>query len=543
MNWVITLVYFKDGENPKQGMKISRVLLYTAGIRHLLSLHPHSGEGTPPLYGDYEAQRHWMEITLNLPVNAWYRKTPHNDLLYWGLDYPPLTAYISLFCGSLSRHFDAPSMELHASRGYETDEHKVFMRFSVLALDFLVYFPAAWAICRSSQSITGHSWGNSALRAGLALAQPAFVLIDHAHFQYNAVSLGLALGGAAACVSGQEVAGSILFCLSLNFKQMSLYYAPVFFFYLLGRRLRRPQVSIHIIKLAATVFGTFTLLWAPFCIFASSERLCWGSLSDVLGRLFPFSRGLFEDKVANLWYTLSVVVDLRAATWISSGGLRALSVGATLLLLTPIAWDLLARPDSLRAAELYVSGHVEARLQRCCGWAKHRNVVRFLLALFNSGMAFFLCSFQVHEKSFLLPLVPLSFLALEDPLFVGWLSCIAVFSMHPLLLRDGVSLAYIATTGLFLVALRTCFHALAVAKVPEVLNKYADWHSEPSRSKVLIVSGAGALVLHGLRALIPPPKRYPDLYPLLFSVYSFGHFVGAWIYGICWQRRISTVVH
>ena len=53
------------------------------------------GHNTPPMYGDYEAQRHWMEITLHLPVEKWY----FYDLQYWGLDYPPLTAYVSWVCG------------------------------------------------------------------------------------------------------------------------------------------------------------------------------------------------------------------------------------------------------------------------------------------------------------------------------------------------------------------------------------------------------------------------------------------------------------
>ena len=30
-------------------------------------LHGHSGEGKPPMYGDFEAQRHWMEITVRRP--------------------------------------------------------------------------------------------------------------------------------------------------------------------------------------------------------------------------------------------------------------------------------------------------------------------------------------------------------------------------------------------------------------------------------------------------------------------------------------------
>ena len=61
-----------------------------------------SGQGQPPMYGDYEAQRHWQEITVNLPVNKWYFNSTQNDLLYWGLDYPPLTAYHSYFVGKVS---------------------------------------------------------------------------------------------------------------------------------------------------------------------------------------------------------------------------------------------------------------------------------------------------------------------------------------------------------------------------------------------------------------------------------------------------------
>ena len=47
------------------------------------------------MFGDYEAQRHWMELTIPLPTREWYR----HDLQYWGLDYPPLTAYVTWACG------------------------------------------------------------------------------------------------------------------------------------------------------------------------------------------------------------------------------------------------------------------------------------------------------------------------------------------------------------------------------------------------------------------------------------------------------------
>jgi alpha-1,3-glucosyltransferase len=55
------------------------------------------GQGIPPMFGDYEAQRHWMELTNHLPTRQWYKY----DLQYWGLDYPPLTAYHSWLCGKM----------------------------------------------------------------------------------------------------------------------------------------------------------------------------------------------------------------------------------------------------------------------------------------------------------------------------------------------------------------------------------------------------------------------------------------------------------
>lgn len=40
-------------------------------LQAVVSVGSHSGLGKPPLHGDYEAQRHWMEITINLPIHKW----------------------------------------------------------------------------------------------------------------------------------------------------------------------------------------------------------------------------------------------------------------------------------------------------------------------------------------------------------------------------------------------------------------------------------------------------------------------------------------
>ena len=36
---------------------------------------PYSGQGKGPLHGDFEAQRHWMELTNHLPVWDPWTKT------------------------------------------------------------------------------------------------------------------------------------------------------------------------------------------------------------------------------------------------------------------------------------------------------------------------------------------------------------------------------------------------------------------------------------------------------------------------------------
>ena len=84
-------------------ISLEEILVMTFGLllRAMTSVHPHSGQGVPPMFGDYEAQRHWQEITVNLPIQDWYQNTTDNDLLYWGLDYPPLTAYHSWIVGKV----------------------------------------------------------------------------------------------------------------------------------------------------------------------------------------------------------------------------------------------------------------------------------------------------------------------------------------------------------------------------------------------------------------------------------------------------------
>lgn len=313
---------------------ITLVLSAALVLRVLVGYQPHSGQdnhhGSKIAYGgDYEAQRHWMELTWHLPVGEWY----WYDLQYWGLDYPPLTAYVSYICGAFSEWMVGPhTVALHSSRGYEGDPtHKSFMRATVWVLDLLIYFPAAFCILKvlwrskrkkpnARQFFDEYSLSAAYL---LALFQPAIVLIDHGHFQYNTVALGLALWSFYFMTHPNFylhcIWASMLFCFALNFKQMTLYYAPAIFAYLLGRCFvpTTPGQDVHsqrclerFAALGVTVIVCFLLMFWPFLSFGPSDEDVQGISTlgvvlnrgkHVLIRIFPLERGLFEGKVANLW--------------------------------------------------------------------------------------------------------------------------------------------------------------------------------------------------------------------------------------------------
>jgi alpha-1,3-glucosyltransferase len=116
-----------------------------------------------------------------------------------------------------------------------------------------------------------------------------------------------------------ELVGALLFTLSLNFKHMALYYAPAFFCFLLhwcltdntaSHTKRRAPIAFFsaIIKLGVVVICTCGALWSPFCmspeipetdtelnIFENADHSCVQNLGQVVKRLFPIGRGLFED--------------------------------------------------------------------------------------------------------------------------------------------------------------------------------------------------------------------------------------------------------
>lgn len=298
-------------------LKIICVALFAVAIRVLLMVHPYSGRAEPPMHGDFEAQRHWQEITINLPISVWYENGTNNDLQYWGLDYPPLTAYHSYLMGRWANYMNTSYVALHASRGITEDAHKLFMRCTVLLADILIYIPAlllgCWLVYRQIWIVRSTDRGFRLLHVAVAMLYPGQILIDNGHFQYNNISLGLAAVAIYLIVQDRVHWGAFAFTLALNYKQMELYHALPVFFYLLSKVFSIPLDGgryyhltwlKRIVNIGIVVIFTFAILWLPWLT-------SWSSFLQVLHRIFPVQRGVFEDKVANIWCAVNVVIRIK----------------------------------------------------------------------------------------------------------------------------------------------------------------------------------------------------------------------------------------
>ena len=501
------------------------IILGSITIRSLISHHPHSGQGKPPLFGDYEAQRHWQEVTNNLPVEEWYFNSTRNDLQYWGLDYPPLTAYHSYLVGLSAPH--KSFVEFYASRGLETTEHKTFMRNSVLFADISLFLPAAAFFSKSLHPDESRRKFNQIVTLSAISLYPGLALIDNGHFQYNNISLGLFLFAAGCLLRGWDLTGSMMFVAALNYKQMELYHALPFFFYLLGKSLRQPTWFRKAVKLggiASVVLITFIAIWWPFL--SDTEQTL-----QVLRRIFPIARGVFEDKVANFWCTLNIFVKIK--TLIAAESAAVLCLAVTCIAVLPSNIYLLLNPSE----------------------------ENFMLSQIITSLGFFLFSFQVHEKSILLAAIPVAAFsttafvrskAKETSYVAVWFLSLSTLSMWPLLQKDGLGLPTLSLTTFFIVLSSYCglmdtselgqvyLDSTAYSrpgdgkKTPKknriVPVKEASFLSHVILSSIQMVSIIGAVALALLNVYAEPPTRYPDLWPVLISVYCSVHFIGAWMY-------------
>ncbi|KAL8687063.1 MAG: hypothetical protein Q9218_006660 [Villophora microphyllina] len=515
------------------------ILMAVGLFRWATSFWGYSGFGKPPMHGDFEAQRHWMEITTHLPVSQWY----FYDLPYWGLDYPPLTAYHSWFLGKIGSVIDSNWFALDASRGFEDQMLKVYMRATVLVSEYLIYIPAAVILTRKLGRMRGVSIWESSVALVAILMQPATVLIDHGHFQYNTVMLGFALASISSMLAGRALWGSAFFVAALCYKQMALYYAPAIFAYLIGICMVPKFSANRFVAITLVTTLSFGVCFAPLLLGSLYDRRrgipaytaksiplppllvslpfkfndqSWYyppllQLTQSVHRILPFARGLFEDKVANMWCAIHTAHKLNKYPL---GQMQRISTVITLISILPSTMTISLFP--------------------------HRELLPWAMA--STAWGFYLCSFQVHEKSVLLPLLPMTILLGSDGgldtemrTWIGWANMLGVWTLFPLLKKDELRMPYGVLTLLW---------SWLLGLPPTSLSLYFGRQSNKGGLKLLtkllhLGFYAAMIAWHVGEAFVPPPEGKPDLWVVLNVLIGFAGF------GICllwcsWQLILRS---
>lgn len=167
-------------------------------------------------------------------------------------------------------------------------------------------------------------------------------------------------------------------------------------------------------------------------------------------------------------------------------------------------------------------------------------VKNFLQSLVITSLAFFLFSFQVHEKTVLLVTAPALLLlpVVREKKWIVLLLQTATFSMTPLLRKDGLITAYFALSVVFVLALI-------------LLNEFYDNGDGVDKSgdtwerfKVFVCASSmlvQCMLVLGL-VFVTPPQRYPHLFELLISALSAGHFLLYLGYFYVQQFFVKTLI-
>ena len=236
----------------------------------------------------------------------------------WTLDYPPLFAYFERALAGLAALIAPKSLSLQKDPVEGDPPTLAFQRLSVVAAD-LALAAVAWRLTSSTRegkkgaaSSSFPSW----IPFLLIFASPGLLIVDSIHFQYNAPLIALLLFAVSEASqsskggNGNDLAAAAAFAVLVCSKHLFACLGPLFALHLLGRCLGKGKAALDAkngklaavaasaslaVSLAAVVAAVVAVAFGPFV-------LSMPSLMPLLGRLFPFDRGLLHAYwAANAW--------------------------------------------------------------------------------------------------------------------------------------------------------------------------------------------------------------------------------------------------
>ena len=473
----------------------------------------YSGENDPPKFGDFEAQRHWMEITINIDAKNWYTDSVNNSKEYWPLDYPPLSGYHSFILGHILKKIIPDSVELKKSYGYENLKLKIIMRFFVLISDLLTFHIGVNLFCwfifiyKQKLKLKKIKYFQYYCALLLILINPLLIIIDHGHFQYNNVMYGFFVIALFCLYSENYLLAIIFYSFCVNYKQMGLYYAIPFPLYVIKKLLFEKNNNkllsiVYILIYGITTIITNVIIYIPW--------IKNKNINDIFIRIFPVQRGIFEDKVATFWCTLNIVIKLKKV-FTREKLIKFCFILTLMGCVIPVLSILFAKKLTNKIAT------------QC---------------FFVISLTFFLFSFHVHEKTIIIPFLAYLLNLFHMKNLLPSFSLVGMFSLYPLLKRERQVIPYFITTVLFYVLCKFVLRSIDynIRKENELLNKAKkhDEEKEKLKSKIWFLFELAifsiTIFYHFLEYLVPPPKRYPWFYPMLNAAFCFCYFGSVYLY-------------
>lgn len=515
---------------------------------------------------DFEVHRNWLSLTHALPRRDWY----YENTSEWTLDYPPFFAWFEYALSLVAARVD-PAMLAISSSPVLTPSVLYFQRASVIASDVVLFY-AIHAYCASWPSVTTTELVFSRYKRVVVMLVTVFdaglLYVDHIHFQYNGMLLGLLILSATKLREKKDLQGALLYAVLLMFKHIYLYVAPLYFVYLLGHHCyvtvpnsstavlnSPPSGSIHhaspsrplrsaesaadtesstrkrsisnadvhetiqsfhdgkaafslarFIRLGLLVVSVFAIALGSVLLGHPDPV---AGLRQIASRLFPVQRGLCHAYWApNVWALYAFVdklLDVIGARTAATASVARMSGG----LVQEATFAVLPAVPPVVCAVLTFATMTPVLVSV---W-KYPDSSLFMSALVYCMMCSFQLGYHVHEKAILQVLLPLGLLAAEsvnDMRLYRFASIVSTVSLFPLLFTPAEQATKV---------LLALVHALLayVALEPFIKHSLKTRHIKAS---AVGMSGVEKLYLSALVATVVVAMAFPYV-PVVGRKYAF----------------------
>ena len=332
-----------------------------------------------------------------------------------------------------------------------------FQRITVIASD-VVLFLGAYFATSAMKRLGEYRCGRSPLTTFfLVVSNPGLLLLDHIHFQYNGMMLGVLLMSIGCLVRGSErgsstasqiweLSGAACYAFLLSMKHLYVILAPLYLVYLFRRHCfvttgtddEGIQLKFSISRLACLAFVTLASFLGPFVPFLIQNDPA-GQILQIMARLFPFGRGLVHDYWAgNLWALYLFIGKIAAFV------LRKLPLPLEVKsMLGPLIPFPLPSPRIVALCMLIGLIPVIRQAWMVGTWSHTRRQICspgkfFIHGVVFSSLSGFMLGYHVHEKAIMTAIVPMTLVAADTRkntrIFIR-MSIFGVFGLLPLLYR------------------------------------------------------------------------------------------------------------